>query len=177
MLVQDNRNIINHYKYWETDAIKADLDTKRFNFNIICVNIQGDFNIGTVIRSSNAFLAKKVYIYGKKRFDRRGTVGTHLYENLQHVKYVDEFPENVKNSHIIAVDNVDNAKALETYKFPDKEITLCFGEEGSGLPEEIMQMANDIVYIKQYGSVRSLNVGSAASIIMYEFVKQSVSRL
>ena len=60
----ETRNIIDHYHYWATDAIKANLDTKRGNYSIVCCNIGNDFNIATVIRNANAFLAKEVIIYG-----------------------------------------------------------------------------------------------------------------
>ena len=83
---KDNRNIIDYYKYWKTDAIKADLDSKRNNFSILISNDFHDFNIGSVIRNANAFLASQVIIVGKKQFDRRGTVGTHTYENMKYVQ-------------------------------------------------------------------------------------------
>ena len=78
----ENRNIIDHYWYWKTEDIKADLDSKRHNFSILCSNLYNDFNIATVIRNSNAFLAKEVIVYGSKQYDRRGTVGTHNYTNF-----------------------------------------------------------------------------------------------
>lgn len=167
----DNRNITNFFKYWTDDAIKTNLDTKRHNFSILVQNVIKDFNLSTIIRSSNAFLAKEVIIYGRKQYDRRGTVGTHNYENIKHVKNVDElkFPSNY---FIIGVDNIDNAKPIETYSYPtDKHILFVFGEENIGLTDELKAICHDFIYIKQYGSVRSLNVGSAASIIMFDFCK------
>lgn len=170
----DTRNIIDYYKYWSTDAIKADLDTKRNNFSILCANIAGDFNVGTVIRCANAFLAKEVIIYGRKQFDRRGTVGTHNYENFKHVRTVDELNDLKDNylngSTLIGVDNIVSAKAINDYVWPDKHFVLCFGEEQLGIPDEIKVLCNDFVYIQQYGSVRSLNVGVAAGIAMYDIV-------
>jgi len=85
----ETRNIIDHYHYWNDDAIKADLNTKRHNFSVVCCNIGNDFNIATVIRNANAFLAKEVIIYGHKKYDRRGTVGTHHYTNFHHVRTID----------------------------------------------------------------------------------------
>lgn len=161
----DSRNIIDYYKYWETDAIKADLDCRRLNYGVLCTNIQGDFNLGSVIRCANAFLAKEVIIYGRKKFDRRGAVGTQNYTNFKHVKEVDELPRNVP---IIAVDNVGSAVDISTFTFPDHYFLLAFGEENVGVPQEILDMAVATVYIKQYGSVRSLNVGCASAIAMYQ---------
>lgn len=170
----DNRNVINFYKYWETDAIIADLDTKRHNFSILCANIQGDFNIGTVVRNANAFLAKEVIIYGKRKFDIRGTVGTHHYTHFQHVNELDDISVlKTPETYIIGVDNIDGAEAIDDIQFPaDKHIIFALGEENSGLTPEMLAICDSLVYIKQFGSVRSLNVGSASAIIMYEYCRR-----
>lgn len=170
----DARNVTDFYKYWETDAIIADLDTKRHNFSVLCANIQGDFNIGTVIRNANAFLAKEVIIYGKRKYDIRGTVGTHHYTHFKHVSEIDDLNTlRTADVYIIGVDNIDGAEAIDDIKIPtDKHIIFAFGEENSGLTPEMLAICDALVYIKQFGSVRSLNVGSAAGIIMYEYCRR-----
>jgi len=168
----ETRNIIDYYHYWTTEAIKADLDQKRNNFSILVSNQFNDFNLGTVIRCSNAFLAKEVIIYGRKSYDRRGTVGTHLYENLRHVRWIDELviPEN---SLIVGIDNLPGAVPLETFDWPaDRHVVMTLGQEQLGLPEEVASICEHLVYIKQYGSVRSLNVGVAAGIAMYDYCRK-----
>lgn len=169
---KETRNIIDFFAYWKTEAIKAELDTKRHNFSIVCCNIQGDFNLSSCVRSANAFLAKEVIIYGKKNWDKRGDVGTRHYTNFKHVRTIDNLEEllktEYKDSLIIGADNVPSALPIETYNWPkDKHIVLIFGEEQSGIPEDVQKLCNEMVYIVQYGSVRSLNVASAASITMF----------
>lgn len=161
------RNVIDHYKYWRTDAIVADLDKKRHNFSILISNQFNDFNIGTIIRNANAFLAKEVIIYGRKKYDRRGTVGCHLYSHIKHVKFIEEL--NFSNSIIIGIDNLKDAKPIENFTWPKEHIIMAFGQEDIGLPEEILNICHELVYIKQYGSVRSLNVGSASAIAMFAY--------
>jgi len=170
----DNRNVINFYKYWETDAIIADLDTKRHNFSVLCANIQGDFNIGTVIRASNCFLAKEVIIYGKRKFDKRGTVGTHHYTHFKHVKECNDLSFLKKSDNfIIGVDNIDTAEPVDNFDFPiDKHIIFIFGEECNGLSPEMLKICDALIYVRQFGSVRSLNVGVAAGIVMYEYCRR-----
>ena len=172
--MDDTRNIIDLYKYWTVDAIKADLDTKRHNFSVLITNQFNDFNIGTVIRNANAFLAKNVYIYGKKRYDRRGTVGTHLYENIKIVKNIEEL-EFDSNTWIVGIDNLPDALPMEHYPWPNNmHIILCFGQESIGLSQEVLDICDDIVYISQYGSVRSLNVGCASAIAMYDYCRKVI---
>lgn len=162
----DTRNVIDYYKYWTVDAIKTNLDTKRHNFSVLISNKFKDFNIGSVIRNANAFLAKEVLIYGKKQFDRRGTVGTHLYENLNHIKSIEELDDKTP---IIGIDNLEGAVPIEDFKWSSEHFIMAFGQEDIGLPEEILQKCTKLVYIKQYGSIRSLNVGCASAIAMYDY--------
>jgi tRNA G18 (ribose-2'-O)-methylase SpoU len=172
--MEDSRNVTNFYKYWEVDAIRADLDSKRHNFSVLCANIQGDFNIGTVIRNANAFLAREVIIYGRKKFDPRGTVGTRHYTNFKHVSEANNLSSlKQDNVYIVGVDNIDGAEAIDDIEIPtDKHVIFAFGEENSGLTPEMLAICDAIVYIKQFGSVRSLNVGTASGIIMYEYCRR-----
>ena len=130
----------------------------------------GDFNFSTVIRNCNAFLARKVYRAGKRQYDRRGTVGTHHYE---HVGY-DESIINLINKYrqegyrIVAIDNVGEAQDIRSYRWEPKSFML-FGEEGRGLSQEAIELSDDIVYIPQFGSVRSLNLGTASGLAMYDY--------
>lgn len=167
----ESRNIIDYFHYWRVDAIKANLDIKRHNFSTLVCNFGNDFNLGCVIRCSNAFLGKQVFVYGRKRYDRRGTVGTHHYENITNIKSLDELPD----AHLVAVDNVPGAKPIETFEWPtNKHVIMAFGQEQIGLRKDVLSMAKDVVYIKQYGSVRSLNVACAASITMYDYCRKVV---
>lgn len=174
----ETRNIIDHYHYWNHEAILADLDTRANNFSIICSNLYNDFNIATCIRNANAFLAKRVFIYGSKQYDRRGTVGTHHYVRSTHcgtmdrlVQRLDALTEEVQMPlHIVAVDNIKNARRIDLYAWPkEKHVVMVFGQEQVGVPEELLAMAQDCVYIAQYGSVRSLNVGTASGVVMYDY--------
>lgn len=179
--MNDTRNVIDYYKYWKTEAILADLDEKRNNFSILCSNIYQDFNLGTIVRASNAFLAKEVIIYGRKKYDRRSTVGTHNYTHFKHVRELEDLnnfikEEKDKNSLFIGIDNINNALPIEGHIWPkDRHIIFCFGQEQVGLPQEIIDKCNEIRYISQYGSVRSLNVGVASGIVMYSYASQVVT--
>lgn len=164
----DTRNVIDVFKYWTMDAIKTNLDIRRHNFSILISNEINDFNCGSIIRNSNAFLAKEVIIYGRKQYDKRGTVGTHLYENIKHVRHIDDL-EIPADSMLIGVDNIENSVPIETFVYPDRHVIFAFGQEQVGLPKEIIDICEKIIYIKQYGSVRSLNMGVASGIVMYDY--------
>lgn len=165
-------NVIDHYKYWETEAIVADLDKKRNPFSVLCWNTGDDFNIGSAIRNANAFLAREVVIWPRRKWDRRGAVGTQNYTHFKHFKEVDDVEAYMKGSKVIAVENIDLAKPIDTFEWPTEHFFMVFGQECDGLPPEILDLCDDCVYIRQYGSVRSLNVGCASAIAMYDYTSK-----
>jgi tRNA G18 (ribose-2'-O)-methylase SpoU len=167
----ETRNIINHYWYWEHQAILADLDSKRHNFSILCCNLGQDFNISSTIRNANAFLAKEVIVWGSKQYDKRGAVGTHKYTHFKHFKELDleQLKGYLAGKTIIGFDDDHRAVPLDEYEWPSNQCVMVFGQEQLGIPKEIKDICDHIVYIKQYGSVRSLNVAVASGIAMYDF--------
>jgi len=170
---EDSRNVIDYYKYWSTDAIVADMDAKRHNFSVLCANVHGDFNIGTVIRNANAFLASEVVLYGRKKYNRKGAVGTQNYTHFKHVRDIDGLAEIKNDAYVIGVDNIDGAEPIDFAEIPmDRHVVFAFGEEQVGLPQEMLDICDKLVYIQQFGSVRSLNVGVASGIVMYEYCRR-----
>lgn len=172
----DTRNVIDFYKHWSIEAIKGDLDVKRHNFSVVISNDFHDMNIGTVIRNANAFLAREVIIVGRKKYDRRGTVGTHLYENLRHVRCVDDLQID-PGSVVIGIDNIEGAEPIEKFTWTERHIYLVFGQETVGIQEPLLSRCDHVCYITQYGSVRSLNVGVASGIAMYALCSHRYARI
>lgn len=169
----DCRNVLDRYRYWTVEAIKADLDNSRFSFSVAIENWQHDLNIGTIVRAANAFNAESVHIIGKRHWNRRGAMVTDRYLNIIHHETVDDFIESMNhlNKEIIAIDIIEGAKKLSKTKLP-KNCVLVFGGEGPGLSDEIKNAAKKIVMIEQFGSTRSVNVGVAAGIAMYSWLSQ-----
>ena len=169
----DTRNVVDRYRYWKLEAIVADLDTRRHDFHVAIENLAHDFNIGSIIRTANAFGAKAIHIVGRKRWNRRGAMVTDRY---QHVVYHPD-PQalrawaNAEGLVIVGVENGASAQAIETSALPSRCI-LLFGQEGSGLSEEAIAVCDRIVAITQFGSTRSINVGAAAAIAMHTWVTQ-----
>jgi tRNA G18 (ribose-2'-O)-methylase SpoU len=173
----DTRNVIDKYRYWSMEAIVQDLDSRRHVFHVAIENWQHDLNIGSIVRSANAFLAKQVHIIGNKRWNRRGAMVTDRYQHVLHHPTIEDFVEWSKTANegrqlpIIAIDNVPGCKQLESFDIP-RECVLLFGQEGPGLSEEAIKAATDVVEITQYGSTRSINASAAAAITMYAWLLQ-----
>lgn len=219
----DRRNVLDRYRYWTVEAIKADLDSRgRHDFEVAVENWTHDFNIGSMVRTANAFQARRVHIVGPHKWNRKGALMTELYQHVENHPSITELVEcwklriageiaaaqaqdealtlrfykarseddtktvaetlrqlqkleakiaELEAARIIALDIVPGAVPMETYHFP-KRCLMLFGAEGPGLSEKALELADDVVYISQFGSVRSINAGAAAAVSMHAWIAQ-----
>nr|WP_169241624.1 TrmH family RNA methyltransferase [Bifidobacterium sp. DSM 109959] len=241
----DRRNVLDRYRYWSVSAIKADLDARgRHDFEVAVENWTHDFNIGSIVRTANAFQAKRVHIVGPHKWNRKGALMTELYQHVEHHPSIAELVECWRNriggeiayeraraaaaaihiheygaraaavggqslipdsfdgrdtgtanavspmqramaeladadsrikglqaARVIALDIIPGAVPMETYRFP-RRCLLLFGAEGPGLSQKALDLADDVVYISQFGSVRSINAGAAAAVAMHAWIAQ-----
>ncbi|MDI3329940.1 MAG: RNA methyltransferase [Micrococcus sp.] len=168
----DRRNVADHYRYWSLEAIVADLDTRRHPFHVAIENWQHDLNIGTVVRTANAFNAAGVHIIGRRRWNRRGAMVTDRYLHVHHHPTVEDFIDWARSEGlaVLGVDIFPDSVPLETYDLPERCV-LVFGQEGPGLSEEVHRAAQATLSIAQFGSTRSINAGVAAGIAMHAWVR------
>ncbi|WP_236790548.1 TrmH family RNA methyltransferase [Amycolatopsis sp. GM8] len=169
----DRRNVVDAYRYWRREAIVADVDRRRHPFHVAIENFQHDHNIGTVVRTANAFAAAAVHIVGRRRWNRRGAMVTDRYQHLEHHVDVAALAgfAGERGLAIVAVDNTPGARPVETARLP-RECVLLFGQEGPGLSAEAQESAALVVSIAQFGTTRSINAGVAAGIVMHAWIRQ-----
>jgi tRNA G18 (ribose-2'-O)-methylase SpoU len=169
----DSRNVVDRYRYWSMVAIVADLDTVRHSFHVAIENWQHDLNIGSIVRTANAFLANTVHIVGRRRWNRRGAMVTDRYQHVLHHPTIDDLIVYASENSlpIIAVDNVPHSVPIETRELP-KGCIILFGQEGPGLSPEAIGAADEVIEITQFGSTRSLNASAAAAIVMHRWIMQ-----
>ena len=169
----DRRNVVDRYRYWTVEAIVADLDRRRHPFHVAIENFGHDLNIGTVVRTANAFLAAEVHIVGRRRWNKRGAMVTDRYQHVRHHPDVAGLIEFAVAGQlpIVGVDNHPGAVPLETAVLPERCV-LLFGQEGPGLTAEARETAALTVSIAQFGSTRSINAGVAAGIAMHAWIRQ-----
>ena len=224
----DRRNVLDRYRYWTVAAIKADLDSRgRPDFEVAVENWTHDFNIGSMVRTANAFQARRVHIVGPHKWNRKGALMTELYQHVENHPSITELVEcwklriageiaaaqsqaaaiafhmrgsaaatdgtsgtapntgetmaqlealdakiaELQAARVIALDIIPGAVPMETYHFPEHCLML-FGAEGPGLSEKALELADDVVYISQFGSVRSINAGAAAAVSMHAWIAQ-----
>jgi tRNA G18 (ribose-2'-O)-methylase SpoU len=171
----DRRNVGAAYRYWKREAIIADLDSRRHPFHVAIENWQHDFNIGTVVRNANAFLAAEVHIVGKRRWNRRGAMVTDRYQHVRHHETLGGFADwaTSEGLEIIGIDILAGAEPIERTALP-RRCVLLFGQEGPGLSAEARAMCSRVCSIAQFGSTRSINAGVASGIAMHTWIVQHV---
>ena len=169
----DRRNVVDRYRYWRREAIVADLDARRHPFHVAIENWQHDFNIGTIVRNANAFMAHTVHIVGRRRWNRRGAMVTDRYQHIEHHPSVADLVARSAEADLVLVgiDIVDGATPIENATLPERSV-LVLGQEGPGLSPEMRSACAAVHEITQYGSTRSVNVGVASGIAMYVWCRQ-----
>lgn len=169
----DTRNVVDAYRYWRRDAVAADLASRAHPFHVAIENFGHDHNIGTVVRTANAFAAAGVHIIGRRRWNRRGAMVTDRYLDVHHHEDVAGLVAFARERGltVVAVDNTPDALPLEAATLP-RSCLLLFGQEGPGVSGDARDAAERTVSIAQYGSTRSINAGVAAGIAMHTWIRQ-----
>jgi tRNA C32,U32 (ribose-2'-O)-methylase TrmJ len=171
MATGDRRNVVDRYRYWSEAAIVEDLASRRHGFHVAVENWQHDLNIGTVVRTANAFGAAGVHIVGHRRWNRRGAMATDRYLPVRHQPTVASLAAwaEAEGLAVVGVDNVPGACDLDALELPER-VVLVFGQEGPGLSPAAQAACEVVCGIRQYGSTRSLNAGVAAGIAMHAWI-------
>ncbi len=171
----DRRNVVDKYRYWTVEAVVADLDQVRHPYHVAVENWEKDLNLGSIVRTANAFLAAEVHIVGVKRWNRRGAMVTDRYQHVRHHLDIATFAEWASEARIgiVGIDNLANSVPIETAVLP-RECVLFFGQEGPGMSPEAQGVCDVILHISQFGSTRSINASAAAAVAMHAWVRQHV---
>lgn len=175
--MEDTRNLIDEYKGLSNEQVFDAVSKKRNSLEIAIENVEHDFNIGSIVRTANSFNVSKVHIIGRKKYNRRGAMCTDKYLEIIHHASIEDFLKSQKDRELVAIENnTPRALPLHDKKFTPNT-TLIFGSENNGITPELLKEANDVRFIESFGSTRSVNVGAAAAIAMYEWVRQNIYML
>lgn len=172
--MEDTRNLIDEYKGMTNEQVFDALSKRRSPLEIAIENVEHDFNIGSIVRTANSFNVSKVHIIGKKKYNRRGAMCTDKYLEIVHHPTIEDFLTTQHGREMIAIENnTSRAKPLHERQFIE-DTTLIFGSENNGITPELLENAHDVRFIESFGSTRSVNVGAAAAIAMYEYTRQLI---
>jgi tRNA G18 (ribose-2'-O)-methylase SpoU len=175
---QWTRNVIDEFKELTNEEIHRRLDERSNGFAVLMTHITGDFNIGTVLRSANFHGARDFFYFGLRKFDRRGCVGVHNYTKMQHLEGLEDILKLKDRYTLVGLENnIPGTISIQEFGWKlSKPPCIVVGEECNGITDDIIGMCDVLIEIPNHGSVRSMNVGVAASIAMYDYVSKKVER-
>lgn len=167
-------NVLDDLKELPLDEIQSIQRASVLPYSVAAFNLDGNLNLGNIIRTAVIFSAEKVFIIGKKKYDKRSTVGAHNYIDLDFVHLDADDPANFDEIfNRLSVKYVPTAVeqcGADINDYPLTSVRRCyvFGSESHGFPKDFLSRFASIISIKQYGVMRSLNVSSAAAIVMHK---------
>ena len=169
----DRRNVVDRYRYWRTEAIREDLAGRAHTLHVAIENVSQDLNIGSIVRSANAFNVGAVHIVGRRRWNKRGAMVTNRYLDVRHHEHAPDLLDwaAAEGYEAVAIDNGPGVGPLEGAVLPERCL-MVFGSEGAGVSDELRAACSRVLRIGQYGSTRSINVAAAAAVAMHAWILQ-----
>lgn len=176
-------NVQDVYQSLEVSEIQEIQRQKLLPYSIALFNVDYDINISTIIRSACTFGAERVLIFGKRRFDLRGCVGSQNYidiikcdglnadGSIDFDHFYDIMDDMLLTPVYIETGEWNSIDTFNPSDYQHGNACLVFGNEKQGIPPSLLNR-NNTLCIPQVGVMRSLNVGIAASIAMYEVSKK-----
>lgn len=159
----------------EHDDIVPILDARGTSLEIAIENTLRDFNMGTIVRTANAFGVRTIHVIGRKQWNKRGAMMTDKYLDVLYHASPAAFRLAMEQRRITIKACENNVSSISIYNAQlPQNMVWVFGQEGPGISPELLEVCDEVIYIPQLGSTRSMNVGVAAGIAMFEWVRRNV---
>lgn len=163
-----NRKSVNEFKGSEKIPVVVVLD-----------NIRSMHNVGSVFRTADAFLLKAIYLCGytpqppHRDIHKTALGATETVEWKYHPGATDAILELREAGYtIFAIEQVEKSIALHQFESATYEkLAVVFGNEVSGVGEEVLKLCDGWIEIPQWGMKHSLNISVAAGIVLWELVR------
>lgn len=153
--------------------------TSKIPVVVILDNIRSLNNIGSVFRTSDAFLIDKIYLCGitakpPHKDIHKTALGATESVQWEYSASTIEVVKNLKERGYccIAIEQAEKATMLHNYSFDQKSYALVFGNEVMGVDQEVVSACNQVIEIPQSGTKHSLNISVSAGVVLWEFYKQ-----
>ena len=158
--------------------------TEKIPVTVVLDNVRSLHNVGSVFRTSDAFLIEAIYLCGitatpphpeihKTALGAENTVEWQYFENtLDAVRLLKQ-----KSYRILAVEQAENSIPLGEFQLENHRYAVIFGNEVKGIDQEVMDCCDACIEIPQFGTKHSLNVSVAAGIVIWEIFKAHPAQL
>jgi tRNA G18 (ribose-2'-O)-methylase SpoU len=183
-----DHNVRDQFKDWSLEERREYTKNNEGNFSVALMNITGDLNTGIIIRTAHLMGASEVLVFGRNKIDKRSTVGADKYTDITYFGGLREdltvdphvFTTAMTERNLCPVfveiggHNINEIDFKKVTRNSSRSICFVFGNEGRGIDSGIMATQDlfpnsFVVSIPQRGIMRSYNVSSAASIVLYAY--------
>lgn len=183
-----NLNVHDHLKDKNVEELRGLCNQDRCRFGVAVLNVTGELNVGTIVRNALLTGARKVGILGRRKYDKRGTVGSENYIDVERIDALNDDGLTInrdlfwdwmnKNGFRPVFCELGGTPLHEidwyniVHSVQPLNICLVFGNENRGVQTDLLHdRRGRIVSISQRGVIRSFNVGTASGIVMYDLAR------
>jgi len=156
----------------------------RFPIVVILENIRSAYNVGSVFRSADAFFIESLYLVGycatppHKEIAKTALGAEEAVPWKQVAKATTAISElHALGYKVLAAEQTDASMALHQVPLlPDQKIAIVFGNEVSGVESDTIKHCDGCIEIPQFGMKHSLNIATAAGVVLWELVRRSLQK-
>jgi len=148
---------------------------KKTPITIILDNVRSALNVGSVFRTSDAFLIEKIILCGitatpPNKEIRKAALGSTDSVNWKYVKNTTEAVQQLSKEgyHVVAIEQARKSTLLNKFELPKKPIAIILGNEVNGVSQEVIDICDEVIEIQQFGTKHSLNVSVTTGIIIWK---------
>ncbi len=156
---------------------------EKFPIIVVLENIRSAYNVGSVFRTADAFLIEAIYIIGYTALPghkeiKKTALGAEEAVSWKHFPTTQEAIAQLKEDayEVYAVEQVTDSLFLQNMQVAGKKIALILGNEVTGVEEETIKLCDGCVEIPQFGMKHSLNIATAAGVVLWELIRLQLDK-
>ncbi len=162
-----NRKSVEEYKQADKNSIIVVLD-----------NIRSVYNVGSVFRTADAFLTEAIFVCGysptpeHKHMNKTALGATDSVDWIQFESATEAVKTLKENGYkVYAIEQTEGSVLLNKFQYNKDKIAVVFGNEVEGVQQEVIDACDGVIEIPQFGMKHSLNIATAAGVILWELVR------
>ena len=148
---------------------------KKTPITIILDNVRSALNVGSVFRTSDAFLIENIILCGitatpPNKEIRKAALGSTDSVNWKYIKNTTEAVQQLSKEgyHVVAIEQARKSTLLNKFELPKKPIAIILGNEANGVSQEVIDICDEVLEIQQFGTKHSLNVSVTTGIVVWK---------
>lgn len=159
--------------------IEAFKRAEKTPITIVLDNVRSALNVGSVFRTSDAFLIENIILCGitatpPNKEIRKAALGSTDSVNWKYIKNTtDAVKQLIKEGYyVVGIEQADKSTKLNEFELPKKPIAIILGNEVNGVDQQAIDLCNEVIEIPQFGTKHSLNIAVTSGIVIWDLWKK-----